>query len=277
MGRRGMSEKKRDLLQRKESAYWNSQIIANQCSSKKSWKLLNNLMMRDRTNASSPPVTITAETLSRFFQDKVGSVRDSTAGAKEPTFVTNNCQIVTDFSTLTPADIRDVILESPPKSCSLDPIPTFLLREFLDDLLPFIWFMCTTSLQSGHLPMSQKTAIVTPILKKTGLDPNDVKSYRPVSNLTFMYKIVERLVSRQVTEHLHRNGLMPTVQSAYRHGYSTETALLKIVSDITDATDAGKVSLLAMLDMSSAFDTVDFDILLKRLETSYGISGTVSR
>jgi len=139
--------------------------------------------------------------------------------------------------------------------------------------------MCTTSLQSGRLPTSQKTAaaIVTPILKKSGLDPNDVKSYRPVSNLTFMSKVVERLVSCQVTEHLHKNGLLPPVQSAYRRGHSTETALLKIVSDITDATDAGKVSLLAMLDMSSAFDTVDFSILLKRLEASYGISGTVLR
>lgn len=89
-----------------------------------------------------------------------------------------------------------------------------------------------------------------------------------------MCKIIERLVSCQVTEHLHKNGLLPTVQSAYRHGYSTETAQLRIVSDITDA---GKVSLLAMLDMSSAFYTVDFDILLKRLEISYGISGRVLR
>src|SRR5688572_23983544 len=94
-------EKKRDLLQRKESAYWNCQIIANQCSSKKSWKLLNNLMMRDFTNVATSPVTITAETLWRFFQDKVRSVRESTIGAKEPTFIANDCQVMTDFRAFT--------------------------------------------------------------------------------------------------------------------------------------------------------------------------------
>ena len=66
---------------------------------------------------------------------------------------------------------------------------------------------------------------------------------------------------------------MPSVQSAYRQGHSTETAVLKVISDIIDAADTQKVTLLGLLDMSAAFDTVDHKILLERLEVSFGVKG----
>jgi len=172
-------------------------------------------------------------------------------------------------------EVRSVICGSKVKSCSLDPIPTTILREFVDDLLPFLWLMCTRSLELSHLPISQKCAIVTPILKKAGLDPDEPKSYRPISNLTFMSKVIERLVFSQLSEYIFSNQLLPSVQSAYRSGHSTETAVLKVASDIWDAMDEGKVTLLGLLDLSAAFDTVDHTILLQRLCTSYGISGDV--
>ena len=92
--------------------------------------------------------------------------------------------------------------------------------------------MCNVSLQHGLLPESQKEAIVTPILKKHDLDPDDVKSYRPISNLTFISKVIKRIVASQLTGYLQTNKLLPDHQSAYRQGHSTETALLKIFSDI---------------------------------------------
>ena len=70
------------------------------------------------------------------------------------------------------------------------------------------------------------------------------------------------------------NRLLPNHQSAYRQGHSTETALLKIFSDILDAADSGQVTLLGLLDLSEAFDTVDHDILLTRLQKSYSVGGT---
>ena len=134
--------------------------------------------------------------------------------------------------------------------------------------------MCNVSLQHGLLPESQKAAIVTPILKKHDLDPDDVKSYRPISNLTFISKVIERIVASQLTGYLQMNRLLPDHQSAYRQGHSTETALLKIFSDILDAADSAQVMLLGLLDLSAAFDTVDHDILLTRLHKSYGVGGT---
>ena len=88
--------------------------------------------------------------------------------------------------------------------------------------------------------MSQKQpkqAIVTPLLKKAGLDAADMANYRPVSNLTFLSKTVERVVAKQLNGYLAANGLLPRLQSAYRRGHSTETALLRVMSDVFAATD----------------------------------------
>ena len=93
--------------------------------------------------------------------------------------------------------------------------------------------MVNASLREGRLPPSQKHAVVTPLQKKPGLDADDLKNYRPVSNLTFTSKLVERAVALRLISYLNAHGLMPQLQSAYRrHRYGTETALLKVLSDI---------------------------------------------
>jgi len=112
-------------------------------------------------------------------------------------------------------------------------------------------------------------------LKKASLDPQDLKNYRPVSNLTFVSKLVERVAVRQLTDYLESNQLMPLLQSAYRRHHSTETALLKVLSDALIAADEKKVTLLALLDLSAAFDCVDHEILLSRLRSRFGLGGAV--
>ena len=131
------------------------------------------------------------------------------------------------------------------------------------------------SLKSGVFPSSYKSAIVTPLLKKPSLDPNDLKYYQHVSNLTFMPNILEKLVVSQVMFQLNRHNLYSSFQSAYRPGHSTETALLKVVNDLLLAMDEGKLSVLVLLDISAAFDTFDYDILLHRLQHVFSIQGTV--
>ena len=133
--------------------------------------------------------------------------------------------------------------------------------------------MCNASLKEGRIPPSQAKAIVTPRLKKPGLDPLDIKNYRPISNLSFMSKIVEKLVAQQLLVHLSRNQLLPPSQSGFRRHHSTESAILKVLADVYTAIDSGQVSLVGLLDVSAAFDTVDHDILLERLQRSFGIRG----
>ena len=113
--------------------------------------------------------------------DKDRAVRDVTSTADGPTFTKLRDASFTSFQPCFMEEVRKLIFRSPPKSCSLDSLPTFILREFLAELLPFICIMCNVSLQQGLLPESQKAAIVAPILKKHDLDPDDVKSYRSVT------------------------------------------------------------------------------------------------
>ena len=99
------------------------------------------------------------------------------------------------------------------------------------------------------------------------------KNLRPVSYLQFVCKITERAVFDQLYAHVMNNELFPELQSVYRKSHSTETALVKIVNDILLDMNRQRVSLLVLLDLSAAFDTVDHTILLRRLETSFGVTG----
>ena len=110
-------------------------------------------------------------------------------------------------------------------------------------------------------------AVLTPLTKKEGLDVDDVTNFRPISNVSLVSKMLERLVCQRMNTHLQNFGTLAPVQSAYRRYYSTETALTKVMSDIIMAADAGDVMLLALLDLSAAFDTVDHAILLPCLHT----------
>ena len=118
-----------------------------------------------------------------------------------------------------------------------------------------------------------KRSIVRPLLKKIGADPNDLKNYRPVSNLTFVSKVLEKVVLKQILEHIELNDLQAVFQSAYKKYHSTETALLKVFTDFLDSFDDGKIGFLNLLDLSAAFDTIDHEILLERLENCFGIKG----
>ena len=154
-------------------------------------------------------------------------------------------------------------------------IPSKLLIECLDSILPSLTDLFNSSLASGIFPQCFKSALVTPILKKRCLDHNDLNNYRPVSNLCFIAKILEKLVLSQVSSYLNSHNLYNTCQSAYRPGHSTETALLKVVNDLFLSLNKGNISVLALLDFSSAFDTIDHTILVHRLHTDFGFTDTV--
>ena len=96
-----------------------------------------------------------------------------------------------------------------------------------------------------------------------------------MSNLPFISKILEKVVLTQLQKHLSENDLLEIRQSAYRKNHSTETALLSVVDGLLRNADDRLVSVLALLDLSAAFDTLDHPILLQRLETTFGISGSV--
>jgi len=141
----------------------------------------------------------------------------------QPRFTTE----LTSFRVMSQDEIRKIIMKSSSKSCDLDPIPTWLLKVCLNDLLVVITDIVNTSFESSAIPEDFKLALLLPILKKYGLElvfPN----YRPISNLHFVSKVLERSACLQLVDHLNCNGLYEKFQSAYMEGRSCETALLHI-------------------------------------------------
>jgi hypothetical protein len=167
--------------------------------------------------------------------------------------------------------VSRIICQSASKSCQLDPIPTCLLKESPAMLITAITNLINLSFENGVFPESFKKALIRPLLKKTKLDPNDLSNYRPVANLAFISKTLERVVVTQLKEHLECNGLFPKMQSAYRSKHSTETAILRVFNDILRSIDNHHEVVLVLLDLSSAFDTLDHDVLLDRLQRRFGI------
>ena len=204
--------------------------------------------------------------------EKVLLIRSSSDGANKPA-ISIVQKTFTTFSNCSSEKVNKMILKSPSKSCSCDPIPATLLKDNIQELLPFLTLICNISLSTGVLPVSQKRAIITPILKKPGTDPSVAANYRLISNLSFISKVIERTVAFQLTAYLDNNDFWPLTQSTYRYGHSTDTTLIRIISDIFEAYDTSKVTLIALLDLSAAFDCMDQVILLECLRITYGIDG----
>jgi len=156
-------------------------------------------------------------------------------------------------------------------TCQLDPVPTWLVKEMRELLSQFITVLCNKSLVTLCFPSEFKQAIVRPLLKKSGLDATDLKNYRPVSNLSFLSKLLERVVESRLQVFLDSNELMPSQQSAYRQHHNTETEVLKVYNDLLVAADSGLVSTVCLLDLTAAFDTVEHDLLILRLERQFGL------
>ena len=122
-----------------------------------------------------------------------------------------------------------------------------------------------------------KNTTVTPLIKKTSLPKEDLKNYWPVSGLSFLSKLVGRVVAAQIRSHIDSNDLGNTFQSAYKAGHSTETALLCIQNETHLLLSKGMPTALVRLDMSAIFDMIDHDTLLTCLSTWFGFTGTVVR
>ena len=222
-----------------------------------------------------------ADTFNRFFITKISNIRTDLLGQDTQTSIAQpvNHSIsnaLVKFQPLSCDDVSKIILSSPAKTCDADPIPTGLLKSVLPAIIHLLTKLVNQSLQTGEFPDELKQALVTPLLKKPSLDLI-MKNYRPISNLPFVGKLLERCVIDQLLEHIRTNNLMEPLQSAYRPHHSTETALLRVRTDILKAMDNQEVACLVLLDLSATFDTVDHKILLERLENYFGITRTALR
>ena len=265
------------LLRQLRSKHLSETISRHRGDSRAMFKALNTALHRKRPSRMPPDTDdcTLAEEFSTFFKEKIQKIRDKlddidVQPQNDQRNSTRHTKLMTDFKQLTEAEVEKLIRASPTKHCQLDPVPMWLFKECIKEFLPIVTEILNCSLKTGVMPDQLKQAIIKPQLKKAGLETT-LKNYRPVSNLPFLGKLIESAAIQQYTTHLETNKLNDNRQSAYKKFHSTETLLTKIHNDIVSNIAKGEVTIMLLLDLSAAFDTIDHDILLNRLHNNYGL------
>ena len=254
------------IMERQRNCFYTQKLSHAAGNSKETYSIINKLLDNEfgkklQPNGEDKEI---AQSVQSFFHTKIVKIYDSVEKLRE-----NSCAsslvmpvqtegvILSEFKLMSESEIATIIKSMSNSSCTLDPIPTWLVKECIDELLPVITHIVNSSLQTGTFPESLKTAVVRALLKKENLDPDDLSNYRPISNLSFISKVIEKCVHLQITDYVEENKLFPSLQSGYRKHHSCETAVVKIVNDLLIAIDKQSHAILVLIDLSAAFDTVN--------------------
>eukprot|EP00794_Sanderia_malayensis_P008582 gene8582-9499_t len=272
----------------KKLEYCKNKVDNCEGDQKKLFKVLESLTSRnhDTPYPEHSSVDKLANMFGQFFMEKIDKIgNDITEILQNESLGDHhnyeNCETFShnefrEFAELNSDQIMKLISKCSSKYCQLDPARTSIIKKCLDILLPCITKIINLSLQTGNFPSNWKCSLVIPLLKKVGLDLI-FKSYRPVSNPPFISKVVESAAVKQYREYLERNDQMPKRNAAYTEYHSTETISTRVHSDILKNMDNQRVSLLVLLDLSAAFDTLDMNTLQQIFQHKFKISGQVSQ
>ena len=249
---------------------------------KKIFSLANHLMGNDKKSVypSSSSDEDLAEKFVHFFANKVKSIQhELQSSLPDQNILTDDhynrrtTVFLNSFDLTSEEETTKVIMSLPNKQCKLDPIPTWFLKNNCSTFSPVITKIINNSRSTGNMPKSLKTALVRPILKDTSLSSEDLKNYRPVSNLAVLGKVIEKVVYTRLNQHIQSHNFLDPNQSAYRKDHSAETTLLKLQNDVLCHLDQGFSVALMFIDISAAFDTVSHEKLIKCFNQYFGIGG----
>ena len=184
-------------------------------------------------------------------------------------------QRINKFELTTTTVVIQLIKKSQAKMCELDPMSSSLVKEYAGVLAPMITQMINKSMDEGIVSENLKNAILKPLLKKEGL-ALIFDNYHPVSNLSYISKLLEKVVSTPLIDLAETFGNMEPYQSAYCSGHSTKTVVLWVKTDILHAFNNNKkITCLVLLDLSAVFDTISHETLLNHLKVRFSLGGTI--
>ena len=271
----------------KKKQYYHSKIDKNANNVKALYNVVNAEL--DRKRESPLPDTDNIEKLAtdfnNFFMDKIKGImknfnnnisEEVTSFSSLPNLYAprNDSCYLNNFDPCTIEELKEIIQNSEIKCAPTDFLPSEIVKQNIDLFYPVLCNLVNLSLKTGSLD-GLKIADIIPTLKDQRLDPNSFKNFRPISNLSYIGKLVERVVLKRLNSHMESKGMHISEQSAYKKHHSTETILVKITNDLLCAFDSKSATVLLMLDLSAAFDTVSHKLLLKILHDEIKLGGTV--
>ena len=236
------------------------------------FKVVNNLTSEKKVETPSGDTGTVSEALAEFFHSKIDRIVSGflPIGRVEYQRLIDS----TSFTDFGPVDDTKVLTICPVKSSPNDILPTALYKEVFASMVPAYTSIVNESLSSGVVPFSLKQAVIKPSFKAGSNDVESPASYRPISMLPHLSKILEKCAAQQLIDHLDNHQLLHARQSAYRSRHSVETVMYHGCSSLIKELDKGRVAFLVLLDLSAAFDTIDHSLLLDCLERRFGVSGT---
>ena len=263
------------LAKTKKSSYITNKLKDG--SSKALFSVVNSLT--DKTKVRVLPTTNSDKELAdkflTFFKNKVQKIRNKFTEKSKSVSASKHPKQLSHFRLTDIEELSSIIKTHGIKCSPTDPIPADILTTHLDIFLPVWVEIVNISLITGDMSLL-KNGVILPLIKEllSITDTDELKNYRPISNLLFISKLIERVVDIRLQEHLDRNDLNIENQYGYKECHSTEMLLLKVVNDLLVACDRNIPSVLLLLDLSAAFDTVDQEKLLDILSREIGVTDT---
>ena len=266
-----------DMSIMKQKVYYSNLVETNKTNQNSLFKIVNNVLDNNKTRTlpdHSDPVQLANE-FNKYYIEKVENLRKTIPPATEKVDIPIDKfegTVLDIFQPTTEEEIEELITECGIKTSTEDPIPADILKLIIDEALPCLTMLVNKSLAEGSMD-GVKQSVIDPLLKKSGLDSDNKNNYRPVNNLVFFSKLVERVVLRRLDSHMTVNNLHCDAQFGYKKYHSTETMMLGMMNDVLNGFDDNKCTIILFLDLSAAFDTIDIEQLLNILSEEIGVRG----
>ena len=245
----------------------------NKTKTRNLYNILRLLTKQKEENPMPPaePPSDVPNIFANFFLNKIQKIREQFHDQSTKKSYHRKCSKFTGFLPQEKKEILNIIKNMNPTTCITDSCNTRFLLKFKETILDATTTIVNQSFTTAEFLDDWKMAVVRPLIKGTNLDTK-LKNYRPISNLSFLSKIIEKAAQLQLQKHFDQQSLLPNHQSAYRKHYSTGTTLLNMCDNILRNMVNGKYTSIVSLDLSAAFNTVNHTILLDVLNGYFGIS-----
>jgi len=260
-------------LRNEKKAY--IEYISRTNNSKQIWSTLNDMnVYRKKKNTSELPSHLKDPSrINDFFVESVKQISPGINIRTLNSYKSNKfTQAEFTFKHINDNDVYTAVRDLKSNAFGADNISPDMIRLCCPQIVPYLTHIFNSCVAQSWFPAQWKEAIVIPLPKVQS--PHEFSDLRPISILSTLSKIFERILNRQMTKYLLDNSLIPRCQSGFRTDYSTTSALVKVLDDLVCDVDQGKTAALMLLDFSKAFDVLNHQLLCAKLEY-YGFSRQV--